>query len=243
MSAVKTLQRMNDRVTKLISEFDNCIAAFESAQLFTGPSLYFHFKTLAIRKKYLTAVGTLSDDDFFDSLYATLAAWGMHRMGAGKAKLTELDEIKDSFRRQIDPIGRIESLSMTGLNQSQVQQVAQQLWDIIAALKVGVGETKIVANSKALHHLLPSLVPPIDREYTTRFFYHHKTFNQGDEAAFLEMYPQFHKIATSRQQEIDQQIGKGMNTSETKVIDNAIVGFVRTYLPKKKQNVQSEGTD
>ena len=32
----------------------------------------------------------LADDVFFDSLYATLAAWGLHRMGPSKTKLREL---------------------------------------------------------------------------------------------------------------------------------------------------------
>jgi hypothetical protein len=42
----------------------------------------------------------------------------------------------------------------------------------------------------------------------------------------LEMFPRFHRIAQSCQTTINSWIGPGMNTSATKVIDNAIVGFV-----------------
>lgn len=242
MSAFKTIQRMEERVGQLITEFSECLNIFDGAQLFTGPSLYFHYKTLRIRGKYSTAVDTLNDEDFYDSLYATLTAWGMHRMGTGNAKLAELDEIKESFRQQVEQIREVEAYAISELEKSRVGQVAEQLWRIISGLKIGIGETKIVANSKALHHLLPSLIPPVDREHTIRFFYHHKTLNQGDENAFREIYPYFHQIATSCKGEIQQRVTArhGMDTSETKVIDNAIVGYVRKYLPKKKKTSDSE---
>jgi hypothetical protein len=246
MSAFKTVQRMEERVGKLIAEFSECLNVFDGAQLFTGPSLYFHFKTLRIRGKYTTTVDTLNDDDFYDSLYATLTAWGMHRMGAVNTKLVEMDKIKESFHRQAEQIRQVEAYTLSKLEKSQVGQATDQLWQIIAGLKIGVGETKIVANSKALHHLLPSLMPPIDREYTIRFFYHHKTLKKEDnERAFREIYPYFHQIATACKGQIQKRVTarQGMDTSETKVIDNAIVGYVRKYLPKKKANNSSDDLD
>jgi len=92
-----------------------------------------------------------------------------------------------------------------------------------------------VANSKALHHLLPALVPPIDRAYTLRFFYADTTLSKGDEATFKEIYPYFHRIAVARREQITSHLGTGMNTSETKVIDNAIVAFVRTHPVERRQ--------
>jgi hypothetical protein len=52
----------------------------------------------------------------------------------------------------------------------QAFELAPKLWDIVAHLKVSTSETQIVAGSKALHHALPDLVPPIDRQCTFRFF-------------------------------------------------------------------------
>ena len=230
MSSDKTVSRIKERVAKLKDEFTGCLEYFEAAKLFTGPSLYFHFKTCAIRKKYPSVVATLNDNDFFESLYATLTAWGMHRMGPGKAKLVDLEDMRISFVQQANNIAEIESLMLSEIESDAIIDITTKLWGIIFQLKVGIGETKIVANSKALHHLLPNLLPPIDREYTLRFFYNHTSLNQGDEKAFKEIYPYFHIIASSKKEIIRKKVGQGMNTSETKVIDNAIVGFGRKYI-------------
>jgi len=48
----------------------------------------------------------------------------------------------------------------------------------------------------------------------------------GEGEAFQEMYLQFHRIATTNRDVIQAYIGKDWNTSETKTIDNAIVGYV-----------------
>ena len=63
--------------------------AYEEFSLFGGPSVYFH-------KRCLEAAG----DEFLslrhiEMLYATLASWGMHRMGdpdQTKTKLTEWNQ-------------------------------------------------------------------------------------------------------------------------------------------------------
>jgi hypothetical protein len=89
---------------------------------------------------------------------------------------------------------------------------------------------KIVAGSKALHHVLPELVPPIDREYTLRFFFHTTNLPHREELAFRTVYPCFWKIATSCRKEIECRLGRGMNTSITKVIDNAVVGYGLRHL-------------
>ena len=84
-----------------------------------------------------------------------------------------------------------------------------------------------MAGSKALHHVLPELVPPIDREYTLQFFYDNKMLQRGERQTFAEIFPQFHRILQSCKDEIQRRLRSGMNTSSTKVVDNAIVGYVR----------------
>jgi len=104
--------------------------------------------------------------------------------------------------------------------------VTGDVWSIISGLNIGVGETKIVIGTKALHHLIPELVPPMDRQYTLRFFLDHTNKNQGDQLTFGEIFPRFRQIATRSAQEIAKLIGVGsMSTSSTKMIDNAIVGY------------------
>ena len=205
----------------------------KNLNLFTGPSIYFHNKTLEILRTYDKSSEALLDDLFFDYLYATLTAWGLHRMGPGSAKLAELDTIKESFRKLKDQISKLQCFKITRIQNSDITSVTSDLWEVLANTRVSVSQTKIVANCKALHHIIPDLMPPIDREYTLRFFYNHTTLNQGDEVAFKEIYPYFHKIASACEDKIISHIGVGMNTSQTKVIDNAIVGFVLMELKKK----------
>ncbi len=233
-----TIKRMKDRVEKLVKQFNEYVEKFndefDRENLFTGPSVYFHSKALEIQRQHSTPRDVLKDNLFFDYLYATLTAWGLHRMGPGLTKLTKIEALKASFQSQEERIMKLQSFEIDKIPENEVNSVASKLWYIIDNLQVGVGDTKIVAGSKALHHLLPKLIPPIDGEYTLKFFYDNRgtALSQGDEIAFKEIYPYFCQIASVCAGEIEKHIGSGMNTSKTKVIDNAVVGFVLRELSK-----------
>jgi hypothetical protein len=198
---------------------------------FVGPSVYFHAKTIEALARHPTAVDALGDDAFFDYLYATLASWGLHRMGPGNTRLGNIDDLKASFRKQASSIERVQQLQLERLGSRDVRDVAEEAWEIIANLRVGIGKTQLVGNSKALHHLLPALIPPIDRNYTLKFFVGRPYIYSGQHAErlFRAVYPLFHEIAVHCADEIHGFLAtppEGMNTSVTKVIDNAIIGFM-----------------
>ncbi len=148
-------------------------------------------------------------------------------MGSNGARMCDFSTFTNSIVSQIDNIRRLETKELHEVTLAEIPALSQDLWSIISAFNIGVGETKIVIGSKTLHHILPDLVPPIDRRYTMTFFFQHTTFNQGDQAAFAQMFPRFHRIAVSRASDIARLRGVGsMSTSATKIIDNAIVGWV-----------------
>src|SRR5665647_899414 len=97
-------------------------------------------------------------------------------------------------------------------------------------------ESKLVGSSKVIHHLLPDLVPPIDREYTLRFFYGDLTskytplFQKDEESnLFIEIVGYFQNICDKLQlDEGDCDKTKSFNTSIPKIIDNSIIGLVRS---------------
>jgi hypothetical protein len=103
----------------------------------------------------------------------------MHRMGPRGAKLVEFSKFVRGFKSMRERIRQIETLALKNVASTDLDRVRDQVWEIISNLAVGVGETRIVSGSKALHHVLPELVPPIDREYTLRFFFNHKNLNRG----------------------------------------------------------------
>ena len=166
-----------ERVNQLVQEFEACLSVFERARIFTGPSVYFHRKTLAERARYPNIQDALQSDLLFDYLYATLASWGMHRMGNNQVKLCEMETMRNSIQSQIPDLIKLQDFQLTKIQVDQINQFAFTIWNIIKNLKIGIGKAKIVAGSKTLHHLLPELVPPVDREYTLQFFFNNKNIN------------------------------------------------------------------
>jgi hypothetical protein len=120
----------------------------------------------------------------------------------------------------------IESLDGLAINQPSldVNAVGTTLARLAQSLEIVDNKARIVPGSKALHHLLPELVVPIDREYTQRFFeWANPTFQRFPERCFREAFSAF--VAIARQANPAQYVGDGWYTSQTKVIDNAIVGL------------------
>jgi hypothetical protein len=81
----ETTRRMGQRVSELVEDFDGCCDAFDRLNLFTGPSEYFHSKTLGLLRQHKCPADAVLDEVFVESVYATLTSWGMHRMGPGGA--------------------------------------------------------------------------------------------------------------------------------------------------------------
>ncbi len=52
-------------------------------------------------------------------------------------------------------------------------------WNIISALNIGVGETKIVIGTKPLHHLIPEFVPRCTGNTRSGFFFERVNMNPG----------------------------------------------------------------
>ena len=221
--------RERANIETLVADFDACISQFESSNAFPGPSLYFHERALAQRSLHSNAPELLNDKLFLEYVYAVLPAWGMHRMGNQRAKVVDFSDMADSLRSAAIPIDRLWSRQITNVGADEAAALAEDVWRIIASLRVSRSETRIVAGSKALHHVLPNLVPPIDRQYTFRFFTGQKAVNRGDERAFLDWFPLLCEIGRRCRAEIEATLERGgvMATSRSKVIDNAIVGFMQ----------------
>jgi hypothetical protein len=64
------------------------------------------------------------------------------------------------------------------------------LWNIISALNIGAGATKIVIGTKPLHHLYSRACPPMHRQYTLRVFFERANMNQGAHDRSLWRGPQ-----------------------------------------------------
>jgi hypothetical protein len=216
---------MDGKVQALVSGFPDFVRTFEASGRFTGPSVHLHNRAISLRRRLGSALLAVESDEFVELLYATLTAWGMHRMGPGNTKLREFDEFTTSLRRQRDAIAALDGLSLSQLSCFELEVATHQVWQVIETLNVSIAGVRIVANSKTLHHLVPDLVPPIDRSYTYKSFYDRMMLSIPEKDAFREMFTRFHLIAARASGSISKLLGAGWNTSTTKVVDNALVGY------------------
>jgi hypothetical protein len=220
--------RARARVEALVSSFDEDVLRFESGNLFSGPSVYFHERAIERRRLHGCAESLLHDVQFLEYVYAVLPSWGMHRMGPLAAKVTEFSSLVNSLRSVQSAIEELWPLDITRLDPADVPEVAAKTWHVIAAIKASTSETQIVAGSKTLHHVLPDLVSPIDRQYTFRFFTGQKMVTGGDKQAFLAWFPYLAEIGRRCCSSIDSAVARGgiMATGRAKLVDNAIIGFM-----------------
>jgi hypothetical protein len=225
--------RLADRIGKLTAGFPDYVAAFEASQAFPGPSLYFHLRAIERRRQHHTARSLLDDSLFLEYVYAVLPAWGMHRMGPQAAKVGDFIQITTALKESAPALEQLWPLRITTLEGHESHETAALAWDVIAHIKVSTSRTQIVAGSKFLHHVLPDLVPPIDRQYTFNFFTGQKMV-ASDRAAFLDWFPRLADIGERCGEPIRDAIARGgfMATGEAKVIDNAIMGFMQGLQPR-----------
>jgi len=218
--------------------------SYEQFERFGGPCVYFHRECLnAGQKEFLSA-------RHLEMLYATLTAWGCHRMGDSsrtKTKLTAWKIFHDSIRNQADELRQFLGCKMLELSEDEYANSVGRLRSCYKDLKVTEAGSTVVANSKTLHHLFPEFIPPIDRQYTIRFFHKHPDEWRNSKRKFRQIplpvgdvaqFDLFHKTCVKIKQLADQVNHKcptlfheqqhfHVHVWAPKAMDNAIVNFVR----------------
>jgi len=211
---------------------------------FGGPSVYFHVEAIKEQRQ------NFMSDRHIEMIYATLASWGLHRMGdpdETKAKMVDFDAFKKSLISQSAKLTEYRDLSMDTCTAEQYDKYIASLKDVYYSFFVSISDATIVAHSKTFAHILPNFVPPIDRQYTIRFFtqdnkdfftgsgkYKAVAFPQGLEKQFNAFkdycvrIKQMFDRCDKNQFVIDL---KTFNTSYPKIMDNAIMAFVKS-VPK-----------
>jgi len=220
---------LEDRVRELQKGFPGYVDAFATAKLFTGPSLHFHERTLHVLREHGYAAKALQDERYVEMLYATLASWGMHRMGPGNTKLVAFTDFRRVLAENSRAITELEPYSVLD---ALPAKIVQRLCALAKKVRVSPARTYLVSSSKVLHHVLPQLVPPIDNEYTLSFFLHSVILDgENDESVMATIFPYFNQLGRAQAAFIRESIGYGyMNTSASKLLDNGIVGYCLRHL-------------
>lgn len=152
------------------------------------------------------------------------------QVGPKGAKMVEFNEFKNSILENKAALAKLSNYKLHTLNENQKENIRQDLLNIFLNLRVMKSKLRLVGNSKALHHLLPDLVPPVDRQYTIRFFGNRSISRKNEGFIFLEIFDKFWLICKRLNlSEKDYINGKEFTTSIPKLIDNAIIGYKFIY--------------
>ena len=206
----------------LIVRFADYVRAFGESPAFNDEQLTAHRNTIELRSRLGSASAAAKDQAFADSLRRTLELW---RMKQRAAKLTSASVIHDSLRRHASEIGELEDERLDAETLSTTK-TGDLIWQLIDRLRISDTDARLVGTTKALHHLLPNLVVPMDREFTGAFFnWNNHAWQKKQERSFKDAFQVFAEIASKAKPA--QYVGSGWNTSPTKVIDNAIVAYCR----------------
>lgn len=140
----------------------------------------------------------------------------------------------DIFRRSLEPL----KARIAEAKEINPQNMSQRDWavlsEIFQGIKIMASGTSLVGNSKVMHHLMPNIVPPIDRKYTLRFLRGNTNIKNDKEWEWdlmkeimsdffipLARDTKFHSRATKW---IAQQDRYPWDTSVMKVVDNLVIG-------------------
>ena len=239
-----TEQELDRRIEDLCDHFASYVTLTNNTYRFDSPARHFHIRAIGRLASAKSVDEVLNDELFYDYLYATLVSWGMTGRGAKLVGFTEFsDSIKNSRHDIVELSGySLGQLAEMGDADSKVyfNELVRLICQIFPKVSISATESKLVANSKALHHILPNLIPPVDRNYTLRFFYDNKRVKRGDAciSQFLDVLSYFEQIYIVVGEEVEELVQThSFNSSVTKVIDNAIIGYCRRNLlgPKGSQ--------
>lgn len=190
---------------------------------FPNSSIYFHNKVIKMIRRTKDYGSLIKDRLFLEFVYATLATWGMDRLDGG-ARLVKFEVFQKSVKENSILLKELSNYKIQRLGNNRKREVKAKLSLLFNKLKV-MKSKKLVGVSKALHHLLPDLVPPIDGTYTLNFFYGNGSYDKSNQnKKFLEIFDEYYKI--SRKLLLKKSdLKRKEDTSIPKLLDNAVIGF------------------
>jgi len=177
-------------------------------------------------------VRLIKNDDFCRKLYSTLEAWDMDKR---RAKLNEFETVKEPIQQHelfLIDLYKNKLDSIESLENEKGEKIIRGLEFVFCHLEIMKSERRIVGVSKTMHFLLPDLVMPIDSTYTMPCFYGTNKYNGKAEKefqTFLDIFTKTHRITKNLKLTNDDVDGEKWNTSIPKLIDNAIIGFDKTF--------------
>lgn len=225
----------DDQQNRLLCALDDAHAAYYRAETFGGPSLHFHLRSLeAARAQDFRC--------FAEYVYAVLASWGMHRMGPGGSKMREFADFQSSLHAVWGIALRLQEKTPEVLSGSDWPD----LESVFRGIRCMASGTSLVGNSKVMAHLLPNLIPPVDREYTLKFLFRSGQIANDMENEWKKLiqilkgffYPvvQSSLFQSKADGWLECRDQFKWDTSRMKILDNLVIGLSK--MERAKQEAQ-----
>ncbi len=223
-SNVKGPKETERRVAGVIDEFAICLETYDQQIPFTRNGQYsLHRATIDGRRSFGSVRDAINDEVFLRGFHQTLYAWGI---GKRASRLVSLPDFRERLNDCGEEIAKFEHLRLDD-PKLDLSLTAMRLWRLIESLGVVENVSLIVPGTKTLHHLLPELVPPMDRAWTGAFFQWSMGSPAYERSTFIRTFSSFAKIAQAT--DPSKFVGEEWRTSLTKVLDNSIIGYCKLH--------------
>ena len=198
---------------------------------FEGPSVYFHHKAIEYArngKKFLK-------DRHLEYIYATLVSWGMHRMGPKGATMPAFKDFKKSILAHKGDLKDLRDKTIETISEAEFEKILDKLTAICFGhkhIQATTSDSRLVSSTKTLAHILPDLIPPIDRQYTLKFFYGTKNRQINNDSSgrkiFEEVMRSMYKVYSNNAEFKKLALGikspdKDFCGSLPKIFDNVVI--------------------
>ena len=191
----------------------------------SGASLYFYRKALTqpLNKKCLKRK--------LEYIYATVALWGMDESGKNRPKMVDFKAFKKSITGKcISEIKKAKKYNILNMEEKEWKVIEY----IFKNIKIMKSKSSLVGNSKAMHQLLPNIIPPIDRTYTLGFL--EKSVGKTKERQWglmrdiiVNFFREIIMIKEFKENAVKWKKNKNFacDLNKMKIIDNLIIGRKR----------------
>ncbi len=235
-----------ERVQALTTFFADYVEVFRLRGPFSNSQLRVHLNALRRRAAFASAAEAVTDAKFADAVRDVLMEWGVGSRGG--TELVPSDVFRAELRKLVPHLAELEHAQIEDRAQ-EMPRVASLVWRLLDSicLVTQTGQpirNRLVSGSKALHHVLPTLVFPIDREYTQTFFnWHNPEFQYNPRDCFEVIFLAL--AETARAVKPRRFVGEGWMSSPAKILDNAIVGYcvkhgLKSETTRHQQTKQAE---
>lgn len=191
------------------------------SQTFGGPSIYFHEKALEWQRKDFLG------ERHVEYIYATLVAWGMHRMGDSGAKMPDFCEFSRSISAIQTKLNAWKELRIETISKEDFENLLPELTEVCFSITASTSDSKVVSSSKTLSHILPNLVCPMDRNYTLDFFNMSLGSEEKERKFFQFVMRQMWIFYQDKEYWGTIVLGGTFSGSYPKIFDNLIIAYMK----------------